>query len=140
MKNAGCLILTIATLALSDATHATGVNITGDDPRKTILISAEEAPVSEILQSLAQRYGFTIKGIDHVGASETITTNVSGSLPELLARLLRNRNHMIVRSDNKPSGIESVMILNSNFGTAPSKFMPHGLDQQLTQQQLAGGS
>jgi len=134
MKQTGRLILSIASIALSGAAHAADVRITGDDPRNTIAISAENSRVNEILQSLAGKYGFKIKGIEHVGAAETITTDLSGSLPEVLARLLRNRNHMIVRSPDNTSGIESVMILNANYGAGSSKFVPRGPDQDFMQQ------
>ena len=37
----------------------------------------------------------------------------------MIERLLRNWNHMIVRSADNKSGIAKVMILNATYGAAP---------------------
>ncbi len=46
---------------------------------------------------------------------------MSGSLQSVIERLLRNWNHMIVRSSDNESGIAKVMILNATYGAAPRR-------------------
>ena len=54
-------------------------------------------------------------------AGEAQTITVSGSLQVVLERILRNWNHMIVRSPDNKSGIAKVTILNSTYGAGPAK-------------------
>lgn len=78
-------------------------------------------PFDQILKELASRYGFRIKGVQNVGVGELLSQKMSGRLDEVVGRLLRNWNHMVVRSPDSPCGIEAVMILNKNYGTGPAK-------------------
>ena len=125
-------------LALGVAAHAETVYIAGDEPRRTITVNAENSSAEQILQRLADKYGFKIKGIEHASPAEVISTKMAGSLHDVVDRLLRNRNHMIVRSPSNASGIESVMILDANYGAAASKFMPAANQTEDFMQALSG--
>jgi hypothetical protein len=46
---------------------------------------------------------------------------MTGSLESFIARLLRNWNHMVVRSPDNDSGIAKVMIVNAVYGAAPPR-------------------
>jgi hypothetical protein len=118
------LASTLASIAFTCTAYAAAVDITGDEPRKAITVKAENSTADEILKRLADKYGFRIKAIEHATSTDLMSATLSGSLQEVIVRLLRNRNHMIVRSPNNASGIDSVMILDESYGAAPSTLMP----------------
>jgi hypothetical protein len=103
---------------------ASALVIDGNEPKQKITVVPENSTVEHILQDLSARYGFEIKGIENVGAGDTLSPTLTGSLHEVLVRLLRNRNYVIVRSPENASGIAKVMILDSNYGAAPTKIVP----------------
>jgi len=111
-------------LALAPPAHAATVDTKDDEARKTITVVAEESTVRQILLHLAGKYGFKIEGIQHAGAAETVSAKMTGSLSDVVARLLRNCNYLIVRSPDDAGGIESVMILDAKYGVAPSAYAP----------------
>lgn len=111
----------IGLLWFSSAVDAATVDVFGDDPRKVITVVVENSSVDQILKEFASRYGFRIKGVQNVGVGELLSQKMSGRLDEVVGRLLRNWNHMVVRSPDSPCGIEAVMILNGNYGTGPAK-------------------
>jgi hypothetical protein len=116
---AGFILFTLAPPA-----HAATVDIKGDEARKAVTVVAEESTVGQILQDLAGKYGFKIMGIEHAGAAETVSAQMTGSLSVVVERLLRNWNYLIVRSRDNASGIESITILDAKYGAAPSKHAP----------------
>jgi hypothetical protein len=99
---------------------AANVDISGE-PRKLVTLAAESSTVGQILQDLGGRYGFQIKGIENARTAEIVSARMSGTLYDVVARLLRNRNYMIVLSPESASGIERVMILDANYGSAPTE-------------------
>jgi hypothetical protein len=114
----------IAVCVLGVPLPASAVVINGDEPRQQITVVPENSTVDRILQDLSARYGFEIKGIQNVGAGDTLSPTLSGSLYKVLGRLLRNRNYVIVRSPDNACGIAKVIILDANYGTAPTKIVP----------------
>jgi hypothetical protein len=94
--------------------------ISGEDPKQEITVVTENSTVDRILQDLAARYGFEIKGIHNVGMGDALSGKMSGNLHDVLSRLLRNWNHMIVRSPDNASGVAKVMILDASYGAAPT--------------------
>jgi hypothetical protein len=103
---------------------AAALVIDGNEPKQKITVVPENSTVVRILQDLSARYGFEIKGIENVGAGDTLSPTLTGSLYDVLVRLLRNRNYVIVRSPENASGIAKIMILDSNYGAAPTKIVP----------------
>ena len=118
-------------LWFSSAVDAATVDVFGDDPRKVVTVVVEDASIDQILQGLARRYGFRIKVVQNVGVGELLSEKMSGRLDEVVGRLLRNRNHMIVRSPDSPCGIEAVMILDGNYGTGPAKAAQTPVDEAI---------
>jgi hypothetical protein len=74
-----------------------------------------------VLEELRKRYGFEVSGLENAKQGEGLSATMSGSLQSVIERLLRNWNHMIVRSADNNSGITKVMILNATYGAAPHK-------------------
>src|SRR5690606_28453182 len=99
--------------------HAGSVEVEGDKARETITVTIADAKLDAVIENLRQRYGFEVYGLEKTAVGEALTATLSGSLQSVLERLLRNWNHMIVRSPDNDSGIAKVMILNANYGTAP---------------------
>jgi aspartyl protease family protein len=64
--------------------------------------------LSEQLAQIAARYGFAIKGLEKV--EEMPARSVQGEIPQRLAKLLSEYNHVIIGSPQ--SGIERVIILS----------------------------
>ena len=65
---------------------------------------------------LSKKYGFEVIGLQNVEKGEALSGAMSGSLSDILERLLRNWNHMTVASGDSESGVAKVMILNSAYG------------------------
>jgi hypothetical protein len=110
---------------LSQATlHAATITVTGDKPRQSITVTIEDATLDFVLEHLRKHYGFEVAGLQKANQGEILSATMSGTLQSILERLLRNWNHMIVRSRDNESGIAKVMILNSVYGAAPSQVSP----------------
>ena len=121
MRNIRLTAIVLGSLLVPIAAQAAGVTISGDAPRNSISVSIEDAKVDAVLRDLQARYKFQVSGLEHAARGEAISVTMTGSLHAVLERLLRNRNHMIVRSPDNATGIAKVMILNSNYGAAPQR-------------------
>jgi hypothetical protein len=121
----------IILLFFSAGGFAEGVEVRGDDGGKHVLIKVDDMTMDAVLDGLQKRYGFAIEGLSNVQSDE-FSEVMDGSLDDVLERLLRNRNHMIVHSAEIKAGISKVMILNSDYGIAPpdenSDGQPHRID------------
>lgn len=118
-------------LLFSAVGFAEGVQVAGDDSGKHVSIRINNATLDAVLAELHKRYGFAIEGLSNVQSDE-FSEVLDGSLDDVLERLLRNWNHMIVHSAGNRSGISKVMILNSDYGIAPpdenSDTEPHRIE------------
>jgi len=128
-------------IAVPTELPAASVTVTGDDPRQTIRVTIEDATMDYVVADLRKKYGFDVSGLSNDNRGEPQTMTISGSLQSVLERLLRNWNHMIVRSPDNTSGIAKVMILNSVYGAAPSSLVqnPTGSGDTTQLQALGGG-
>ena len=117
------LVLTLALFVPATAGLAANVAITGDKPRQNITVKVEDANIAAVLQALSSKYGLEVEGLQLIEPAETQTITLTGDLYKVLGRLLRNRNHVIVRSEEAPSGVAKVMILNAAVG---AKSLPAG--------------
>ncbi|GBF25054.1 hypothetical protein MnTg02_00083 [bacterium MnTg02] len=108
----GCLFAT-------PALHAETIKIDGDNPRNRITVTIENAKVDQVLKDFGKTFGFEIKGLKNARQGDAFSVTMTGSLEDILGRLLRNWNHMIVRLPDNKSGIKKVMILNSTYGSLP---------------------
>lgn len=139
LSRRGRLAAGLVLLTLAPPARAATVDIKGDEPRKVVTVVAEELTVGQILQDLADKYGFKIEGIQNVGAAETGSAKMTGSLYLVVGRLLRNWNYLIVRSPDNVSGIKSIMIYDAKHGVAPSKDAPAKQGEDLSQA-IEGGA
>jgi hypothetical protein len=119
MQRLGFITFVTGLLMSPAALQAAEVTITGDTPRQTITVTIDNTKVDAVLEDLRQRYGFEMSGIENAKSGEALSVTMSGSLQSVLERLLRNWNHMIVRSPDNKSGIAKIMILNATYGAAP---------------------
>jgi hypothetical protein len=115
-------VLTLSFALSQHAAQAANVAITDGDPRQTITVTIEGATVDLVLDSLHKKFGFELAGLPpNFAGGEAQTVTLSGNLHVILERLLRNWNHMIVRSPDNQSGIAKVMILNATYGAGPAR-------------------
>lgn len=117
------LALALALLFPATAGFAANVTITGDKPRQSITVTAEDATIAAVLEALSSKYGLEVEGLQLIDPAETQTITLTGDLYKVLGRLLRNRNHVIIRSAEAPSGVAKVMILDAAVG---AKSLPAG--------------
>ncbi len=141
MLRLGFTAFVVGCLMSPAALQAAAVTITGDTPRQTITVTIEDAKVDAVLEDLCKRYGFEVSGLEKATRGEALSTTMSGSLQNVIERLLRNWNHMIVRSPDNKSGIAKVMILNATYGAAPQRSPgARTSGDQLMQAQSPGGA
>lgn len=95
---------------------AATVAIKGDQPRERITVTLQDTSVGAALRDIGRTYGFEIKGAS-ANSAESVSMTISGNLEDVLARLLRNVNHVIVRSPDNRSGIEKVILMRA--GSVP---------------------
>jgi hypothetical protein len=101
---AACCIAVHAALPASAT-----VTIDGNEPRQRITVTIQDADLGAALRDLAQTYGFEIKGT-LASDARPVSMTVSGRLDEVLTRLLRNVNHVVVRAPDSRGGIAKVII------------------------------
>jgi hypothetical protein len=102
---------------------AATVAIDGDKPRDRITVTIRDTSLDAALREIGQTYGFEIKGA-LTGGNEAVSATISGNLEDVLVRLLRNVNHVIVRSPSHPGGIEKVIIMGGGSRPQPSASPP----------------
>jgi hypothetical protein len=107
-----CVLVALTTPVLAAVT-VTGENV------DSVTVEIEEAPVSIVLENLRERFGFELDGTEKAAGGEPLTLTLSGSLKEIVGRLLRNWNYVIVSSPDGGNGIAKVVILNAAYGTSP---------------------
>ena len=90
--------------------HAEGVTIDGENPAKNLNINIDKVSIGAVLQALHDKYGIEVSGISDEISNDPISVTLSGSLPVILERLLRNQNYMIVRSRKNITGVEKILI------------------------------
>jgi hypothetical protein len=105
---------------------AATVAIEGDDPRERITVTLRDTSVGAALNDIGRAYGFEIKGA-LAGGTEPVSMTISGNLDDVLSRLLRNVNHVIVRSPTHRSGVEKVIIMPGGSLPQPGSLLgsPH---------------
>lgn len=115
------LAVVFAVLALlADPALAVGVTI-DDDAGSEVTVVIENAPVDAVLKALHERYGFELEGASNLGSTEILNAKLTGSISEVVTRLLRNWNHVIVKAEDASDKISKVVIINANYGTDASK-------------------
>ena len=95
------------------------IAIDGGAPRDRIVVTIQDTNIGAALRDIGRTYGFEIRGA-LANDNEPLSTTISGNLEEVLTRLLRNVNHVIVRSPDNRSGIEKVIIMGVGAVPKPS--------------------
>jgi hypothetical protein len=98
--------------------HAEGITIEGRQPSLKIDMKIDDEPIGTVLQTLHEKYGIEISGADKLEGNDPISLNLSGNLPAILERLLRNQNYMIVRSPKNQTGVAKIMIAGASHHDA----------------------
>lgn len=112
----------VAIVLLGVASSSAMAGVTVDEkPGSAVTLTIENASVDAALTALRERYGFEVEGLSNLGSGEVLNVTLSGSLPEVVARLLRNWNYVVVKSEDAQRKIRKVVIINTNFGTAATK-------------------
>ncbi|SFV29571.1 hypothetical protein [Hyphomicrobium facile] len=121
------LIVACVFLLRAQPSLAASLTVAGDSPRESVTLTIEDMAVGGILQNLSEKYGFEILGIEKVDeGGDTLSATLSGDLHSILERLLRNRNHVIVRSTDTVSGIEKVIVIDAVYGARQAKAVVRG--------------
>jgi hypothetical protein len=98
---------------------AASIAVSGATPPRNITVTLNNATVALVLEDLSKKYGFRVGGLQNANKGEPVSATMTGSLQDILRRLLRNWNHMIVLSSDNESGIVKVMILDPAYGAPP---------------------
>lgn len=115
------LLAVIGVIFLFQSTaRAQSVLIKGEDANSSLTITADNASLGAVLGRLGQKFDFHLVGEERI--SQNISGTYRGDLKTLLKRLLRNRNHMIVRSTAKRAGIRRVVVINNAVGSKTTRF------------------
>jgi len=109
----------VSCVPLAATPQAATATVTCKDRQQHISVDIENAALPAILDQLSKCFDFEVEGLQNAERGETLSTTISGTLPRVLTRLLRNRNFMIVRSSD--GGVARVAILNSDYGARSLK-------------------
>jgi hypothetical protein len=94
------------------------VAIDGERPRERVTVSIQDEGLGAALRELGRTYDFEVKGAFADGTA-AVSTTLSGRLDDVLARLLRNVDHVIVRSPDNRSGIAKVILMGRGRARQP---------------------
>ena len=120
-KNTLKLLLCVVTIFFSSSiAFSANVKIKGSDPQQNLVIETSDANLSDVLNNISETFNFKVKGLHKVANSDRYSITYRGKLNDILQRLLRNRNYMIIRSADSNKTIERLVILNNKSGSAPS--------------------
>lgn len=120
LRSVALMLLAGFAYGFSSASAGT-VTVSGEDPSASISVTVENASVADVLAELREKFDFEVEDLAHAGTDEAFDAKLSGNLVDVLQRLLRNRNHVIVRSAEAASGISRVVIINDKIGKAASQ-------------------
>lgn len=99
--------------------QAFAVSISDGAPESEITLRTENAPLSEVVGELQRRFGFTVKGIEHIASVKAAGETYSGNLEEVLRRLLRDTNYVMICKENRPVEVVSVIFIDRKAGSKP---------------------
>jgi hypothetical protein len=92
----------------------------GPDRVDQVVVETSDASADEVLAALAAHFGFAVERSAPSGQTVRFSGRLSGSLDQLLERLLRHEGHVIVRSAEARSGIARVVLMEAKGGTTPA--------------------
>lgn len=98
---------------------AQSIKITKSTTHSDLELWVKDASLEQILKRLGALYKFEVKSGTASARDERISTSYHGSLSQILQRLLRHRNHMIVQSGSGQK-IHRVVLLNNTRAAPPA--------------------
>jgi hypothetical protein len=105
---------------LSPWTHARAdVRINGDDDTTRITVEATDSTVLEIAIALGQRFGFQVEATVANPSPIKISGRWNGTVSYILERILRDQNHVIIRTTSQ-SRIDRVVLIRTSTSTTRS--------------------
>lgn len=96
---------------------AASIRVEGDKSSQNLKVHLENASVERVLGILSKKFGFEYIGPSNGKSSANVSMTLSGTLDTILGRLLRNRNHSIVRAASSPSRIRRVVLIDTRLGS-----------------------
>jgi hypothetical protein len=98
-------------------------------------VTAAGEPLSEVLSAIREEAGFRLVGADRLIDDRAVTIEVSGSLGDVLARLLSGFDYALVYGETpETSGeLQRLVLLSGRAGDAPDE------SQRLTVERLPAG-
>jgi hypothetical protein len=105
------LLAALISAAQSGLLHAANIVVEGKDPKSQVTLNIQDANLGQVLEHLSTTYDFQLSGPEVLAGQPAMSTVLSGSLHAILRRLLRDRDHLIVHSADRPGGIAAVSIL-----------------------------
>lgn len=110
-----CLFFVLA----QSVSHAASEMVPDQAIQERIAISRTET--TQALKKLSRLHGFDVAGLSKIGGRELTTVPLAGRLDDILERLLRNFNYLIVRTAAGGGEIRRIIILNSSGGAGRSR-------------------
>jgi hypothetical protein len=81
-----------------------------------VVVETRDANVGEVLEALSARFAFAVEGHARAGRAMRYTGPLHGSLDQLIERLLRHEEHVVVRSAKAAAGVSRVIFLEAKGG------------------------
>ena len=110
---------------------AAGISIEGKRPSDRLTVRVENAKVEDVLGKLAETFGFEFVGAAGAASGAGWSATLTGDLNAILDRLLRNRNHSIVRAPGAPGTIRRIVLIDGLAGSKPVASRPTYKDRRL---------
>lgn len=101
------VLLSLSATTLAGADEALRIDRAA---HRQIVVTASHVQIGRVIEKLAGEFGFTIEGASHLRSSGTVEGQMSGPLHRVLARLLRNNNHLIVYSAERDHRVARLII------------------------------
>jgi hypothetical protein len=76
-----------------------------------VVVEARDANAGEVLEALSARFGFAVEGRPRAGRAMRYSGLLHGSLDQLIERLLRHEEHVVVHSAEAVAGVSRVIFL-----------------------------
>lgn len=123
--------LIAAAVALATATAASA-DIGVEDNDGVWTVSATGVPLSEVLAAIQSEAGFRLVGADRLIDDNAVSADISGSLGDVLARLLSGFDYALVYGETPETAdqLQRVVLLSGRAGDAPDE------SQRLTVERL----
>jgi hypothetical protein len=117
------VVLAIALIVTPGAAFAGSVRIEEAGVGR-IAVDADDAMLDEIVASIGETHGFSIKRVGAAAKSEPVSGRFEGTLASVLSQLLQAENHAIEYAAHTHSGIARVTLYTApglNVGGTPSR-------------------